>query len=163
MWTKEPYFLSVACSLANFFLKQLSSATHHHPYVPLWDFDDTAAPYLRDTSAGMIAANGMLIIHQAMSTSMEENSSPYLDAVLRIVAETTDLSFANDPAPFVLRRSDENKITIDVEETKFASILQNATANNNEFATLRYSDHGLVYADYYFLELGNKLLRMALV
>jgi hypothetical protein len=49
------------------------------------------------------------------------------------------------------------------EGNHFDGILMHATANNNEDAFKRYADHGLVYADYYFLEVGNKLLRMGLV
>lgn len=148
--------LQATTTLADHFLGQLACAKHHHPYVPLWDFDDRAAPFLRDTSAGMIAANGLLILHQQLASE----NSPYLDAVLRIVKDTIDLSLATDPAPLVVDRASGK---IDVPKPDWASILKNATANNNEFAILRYSDHGLVYADYYFLELGNKLLRMGLI
>lgn len=148
--------LEAATSLADHFLQRLASAKHHHPYVPLWDFDDTGSDLLRDTSAGMIAANGLLILHQ----QLEMEDSLYLDAVLRIVKDTIDLSLATDPVPIV---SDEASGKIDVPEPAFASILKNATANNNEYAIHRYRDHGLVYADYYFLELGNKFLRMGLL
>ena len=142
--------------LADHFLSRLAFAKHHHPYVPLWDFDDGAAPFLRDTSAGMIAANGLLILHQQMGSE----SSPYLDAALHIVKDTIDLSLTTDPAPLVVNRASGK---IDTPEPEWPSILKNATANNNEFAIHRYSDHGLVYADYYFLELGNKFLRMGLL
>ncbi len=37
------------------------------------------------------------------------------------------------------------------------AILKHSTANNNKNALSRYSDVGLVYADYYFLEFGNKV------
>lgn len=158
MWTKDPAFLHAATTLANHFLEKLSAATHHHPYVPLWDFDDAAVPFLRDTSAGMIAANGMLLLHQILQGS--STTSAYLNAVLRIAKETVELSLAADPAPFIIDGRDGR---VDVAETEWAAILKNATANNNEYAILQYSDHGLVYADYYFLELGNKLLRMGLV
>lgn len=50
-----------------------------------------------------------------------------------------------------------------VHELEWSSILMHSTANNNEHAHVRYSDVGLIYADYYFLELGNKLLRMGLL
>lgn len=148
--------LQAAVSLADHFINQLALAKHHHPYVPLWDFDDNAAPFLRDTSAGMIAANGLLILHQ----QMESEHSLYLDAVLRIVKDTIDLSLATDPAPLII---DKASGKIDIPKPDWASILKNATANNNEFAVHRYSDHGLVYGDYYFLELGNKFLRMGLI
>lgn len=155
-WTKDPAILQAATTLADHFLERLSSATHHHPYVPLWDFDDSASPFLRDTSAGMIAANGLLILHQQLAIK----NSRYLEAVIRIIKDTVNLSLATDPAPLIL---DEASGEIDVAELEWDSILKNATANNNEFAIYRYSDHGLVYADYYFLELGNKLLRMGFI
>ena len=44
----------------------------------------------------------------------------------------------------------------------YPAILMHSTANNNENALFKYSDCGLIYADYYMLELGNKLLRMGL-
>ena len=46
--------------------------------------------------------------------------------------------------------------------TRFDAILKYGTANNNTYAKLRYSNHGLVYGDYYLVEFGNKLLRMGL-
>lgn len=106
----------------------------------------------------MIAANGMVLIHQALVDS-PSTSTNYLDAAVHIAKDTIDLSLADDPAPFHLRDNG----TVDVAKPAFESILKNATANNNEWAIFRYSDHGLVYADYYFLELGNKLLRLGLV
>ncbi|PGH17461.1 hypothetical protein AJ79_01061 [Helicocarpus griseus UAMH5409] len=45
----------------------------------------------------------------------------------------------------------------------FDAILMHATANFNEFDYRRYWDHGLVYADYFLIEFGNKLLRLGLV
>jgi hypothetical protein len=42
------------------------------------------------------------------------------------------------------------------------TILNGATIDNFEFAPRRWADHGLVYADYYFLLVGNKLLEMGM-
>lgn len=42
------------------------------------------------------------------------------------------------------------------------SILEHATINDYEFAHERIADHGLVYADYYFLEVGNRLCELGL-
>ncbi|KAI8574938.1 hypothetical protein K450DRAFT_264022 [Umbelopsis ramanniana AG] len=42
------------------------------------------------------------------------------------------------------------------------TILDHATVNNYEHANHRIADHGLVYADYYFLEVGNRLIDMGL-
>jgi hypothetical protein len=105
----------------------------------------------------MIAANGMLLLHQALVGG--PSSSIYLDGAISISKDTVKLSLVDDQTPFYLK---ENGM-VDVVEPGFESILKNATANNSEHAIMRYSDHGLVYADYYFLELGNKLLRMGLV
>ena len=42
------------------------------------------------------------------------------------------------------------------------TILPGATINNHEFAPRKWANHGLVYADYYFLLVGNKLLDMGI-
>ncbi len=157
IWTKDALFLDAATRLSDYFVKRLRSAMHAHPYVPLWDFDapiDDVQNPLRDTSAGMIAANGLVLLHQILGPG-----SPYLEEALRIARDTIALSQAQDPAKLVL----DSDSKISVEGVTFDSILKNATANHNEYASMRYSNHGLVYADYYFLELGNKLLRMGFV
>lgn len=155
IWTKDPTFLQAAINLSKYFLERMSKSTHTNPYVPVWDFDAPAqTPPLRDTSAGMIAANGLVLLHQILN-----NNSPYLAAALRIAKETVDLSLSSDKASFSI--GDDGGVS--VEKGSWDGILMNATANNNENALMRYSDHGLVYADYYFLELGNKLMRMGLV
>ncbi len=124
--------------------------------MPLWDFD---APVenghaLRDSSAGMIAANGLLLLHQILN-----HDSPYLTAAIRIARDTIRHALSTDRATFAA--GPDGKVS--VKEGNWDGILMHATANNNEYALVRYSDHGLVYADYYFLEFGNKLLRMGLI
>lgn len=42
------------------------------------------------------------------------------------------------------------------------TILEGSTVNNYEFAPRQWADHGLVYADYYFLLVGNLLLDMGI-
>jgi hypothetical protein len=157
--------------LANHFLARLDSASHTYPYVPAWDFDapvesNSAAP-IRDASAGMIAANGLLLLHAAM-----RHQSPYFAAAVRIARETAEFCLPADSGAFVaqyaangeangLSRGDD--LDIRVEGVTFDALIQHATANLNPYALVRYGDHGLVYADYYFVEFGNKLLRMGLV
>ncbi|PLB46267.1 Six-hairpin glycosidase [Aspergillus steynii IBT 23096] len=139
-WTKDPVFLDTAKGLADYFIGRLDESSHIHPYVPLWDFDaPVTAGKLppRDTSAGLVAANGLLLLHQIL-----EGDSPYLERALRIVAETVDLSTA---------------------PPSWESIFMNATISNNEFSSDRSNNTGLVYADFYFLEFGNRLLQMGLV
>lgn len=102
----------------------------------------------------MIAANGLVLLHQIF-----RGNSPYMDAVMRIIDDTLAYTLAKDTVKFEL--DEHNKIQ--TQGGEFDAILMHATANNHEHAVVRYSDHGLVYADYYFLELGNKLLRMGMV
>lgn len=122
-----------------------------------WDFDAPLEPgrdVLRDTSAGMIAANALLLLHQAL-----QGNSNYLSTVYRILNDTLLLSMAPDQAKFEIDEDDQ----IRVRESGWAAILMHSTANNNEHAIVRYSDLGLIYADYYFLELGNQLARMRMM
>lgn len=159
IWTRERVFLDTAISLSNYFIQRLIESLHEYPFVPPWDFDapvNTARPLLRDASAGMIAANGLLLLHQALG-----GDSPYLETVYKIINDTLAHCLPGDSAKF--SSVDESSNDITVSGVEWDSILMHSTVNNNEHALLRYSDHGLVYADYYFLELGNKLLRMGLM
>ncbi|KAG2414719.1 hypothetical protein HFD88_003911 [Aspergillus terreus] len=132
-WTKDPVFLETARGLADYFVGRLAKATHTHPYVPLWDFD---APSVEGALHGQ---------------------SPYYTKAMEIVSQTIDLSFA-----------DSGTVEIDDHDSPVFSpvgwetILMNATINNNEYASSRSNNTGLVYADYYFLQFGNLLLEMGL-
>jgi hypothetical protein len=169
-WTHEPVFLNAAISISKYFISRLaSSKVDAHPYVPLWDFDvplDTSPP--RDTSAGMIAVNGFLLLRQILiSEHRADEATEFLDVAVRVMRETTELALSRDSAKFEVPlegRKEDYPVVKDGEDGKhFDGILMHATANNNEDAHKRYWDHGLVYADYYFLEAGNKLMRMGLV
>jgi len=168
-WTHNQIFLKTAIRLANCFLKRLdeSEGVHECPYVPLWDFDapiENGVP-LRDTSAGLIAVNGMLILHQVLVLAPEQDGIEngfFLQRALRILRETVDLSL--DGEQVTLQKDEEGKVKVVNEGgEKFEGIIRNATANWNPDAHKPYKDHGLVYADYYFLEAGNKLLRLGMV
>lgn len=158
MWTKQAVFLDTAVTLANFFLERLAESKYPCPAVPLWDFTAPPCPAypegLRDTSAGMAAANGLLLLHQAL-----QGQSPYLGAALRIMRDTRDYSLSADRARFNVEADGK----LSVAPGRFDAILKHSTVNYNVNALVRYEDHGLVYADYYFMEFGNKLLRMGLV
>ncbi|KAF5518870.1 Unsaturated chondroitin disaccharide hydrolase [Colletotrichum aenigma] len=177
LWTSGKEFLDVALGLAEYFIFRLETSPKsvEFPveeenrtkgrYVPLWDFDapieDEANP-LRDSSAGVIAANGMLVLSQALAgQGLNEESVKWRDMATLIVKDTLDFSLAAEKAKFVF---ENGKITtIDTEEGKtFEAILKNATANHNARDHKRYWDHGLVYGDYYLIEFGNRLLKMGL-
>ncbi|KAL4878465.1 Six-hairpin glycosidase-like protein [Aspergillus karnatakaensis] len=189
-WTKESEFLTTARELADYFLSRLPGDR-----VPYWDFDapvNERTP--RDTSAGMVAACGLVMLYQELKDGDEGAARHYLDAALGILEGTvrgymtpdvgefgvdltgTDLETCPETEPLkqpgtliVTTRKDTNGVSgntngnasraVKVPET----ILNGATVCNYEHASRRWADHGLVYADYYFLLLGNMLLEMGLV
>lgn len=174
-WTKEPVFLETACGVAEHFITRMRTApscveVHVNSggkagrYVPLWDFDapaDTSDP-LRDSSAGMIAANGLLIISNSLSAVGEHSDAQrYMEYAVAIVRDTIDLCYARDKWNFYVLDGCLG-VKKDPEPTvaAFDAILQRSTANFNLNWANRYYNHGLVYADYYFLEFGNRLLQM---
>lgn len=177
-WTKDVKYLETAIKCAEYFLRRLSEGDGkwHHSFVPLWDFDapqDDASEPLRDVSAGVVAANGFLIIYQSLqalpaSTAAQLSSTDFLETALQIVSETLDMSYDRDLAAFEapakgLVNGNGSSGELKIRETKFECILRNSTTNWNEHAHKKYKDHGLVYADYYLLEFGNKLLRAGLL
>lgn len=186
-WTKDPTFLEVACGVAEYFLYRLETApsyvevTHVDEatgtsrtvgrYVPLWDFDapvgdDGITPPPRDTSAGLIAANGLLLLSQALVAHGDYNMSRrFLEASIRIVQDTLDLSLAEEKARFSTKLSSTGELDVEdvISGKTFDAVLKNGTANNNEHARRRLADHGLIYSDYYLVEWGNRVAEMGLV
>ncbi|KAJ6785237.1 hypothetical protein PWT90_05115 [Aphanocladium album] len=177
-WTKNETFLQTACGLADYFIMRLLSAppsvvqarngVSAGRHVPLWDFDapvNEDSP-LRDTSAAMIAANGMLLIANSCAASGDfELFEKYHKAAISIVNETIALCFAGDKLNLVKEEHVSGSFSVVAKPVPncrveaFECILKCATANFNDNWTDKYADHGLVYADYYLLEFGNRLLQ----
>ncbi|KAB5518165.1 Six-hairpin glycosidase-like protein [Coniochaeta sp. 2T2.1] len=167
-WTGDESFLATARDCADYFLRRLPDSL-----VPPWDFDAPPAAgdgqqQPRDTSAALIAAYGMLLVHDALV--VREGRSGYLDAALRIVDAVCG-AHLNGPAVFEERGRDVETVErglvagssagpVEVRIGEGDTIVNGATINNYEFAPRRWADHGLVYADYFFLLVGNKLLDM---
>ncbi|KAJ4307789.1 hypothetical protein N0V84_012493 [Fusarium piperis] len=170
MSTKDRTFVRAACGLAEYFLYRLDMAPEYLPigsrYVPLWDFDapidDTESP-LRDSSAGAIAANGLLMLSQAMaSLGQDDLAGRYRRAAVDIIRDL--LGFAQAPEKAHLVKGSVNAIEAeDKTLQRFDGILKYGTANNNQYSKRRYANHGLVYGDYYLVAFGNRLLQMGLV
>ena len=183
MWTKDKKFLQASCGLAEYFLHRLetspscveaiageglvddaSSKHHRGRYVPLWDFDapieDVANP-TRDSSAGAIAANGMLVLSQGLAgLGYDGLAVRFRTAAMDIMRDLLNFALAPEMTRFV-RGIDDDVHVEDVTPGKtFEGLLKFGTANNNEHAPKRYANHGLVYGDYYLVEFGNRLLRM---
>jgi hypothetical protein len=137
----------------------------------------------------MVACCGLVLLYKALRDSDERAARQYLDSAFRILAGTVskfmmpsptkfavDLSGTSDLATFpdnepatqpgVLTLSRKHATTNGVNGACVKcpeTILDAATVCNYEFASRRWADHGLVYADYYFLLLGNLLLELGLV
>ncbi|KAL8282807.1 hypothetical protein RB600_005998 [Gaeumannomyces tritici] len=170
--------------------------THHHHksgrYVPPWDFDappDADRGFVpRDSSAGVVAANGMLVLSQSLRASGggggDDNAlaDRFLRAAVALARDALLFALAPERAELLAVAGPGaggcyyRHARIEVADAdpgpvdggcgggggSFEAILKHGTANNNPDALRRYADHGLVYADYYLLEFGNRLLRMGL-
>lgn len=169
MWTGDEQFLDAAIGLAEYFIRRVETSPHvglknggplKGHLVPLWDFDAPVDPTnpLRDSSAGVIAANGMLILSQALAGLGRPEDRRYRDMSIEIIQDTLNFSLAQEKASI----NNDGSVS-DTTGRRFDAILKNATANHNAKDHRRYWDHGLVYADYYLIEYGNRLLKMGLV
>lgn len=163
-WTHDKSFLETARKCADYFLCRLPASQ-----IPPWDFDaadeDKTGRQPSDVSAAAIAAYGMLLIHEAMVTL--GHASNYLHRAIRLM-DAVCRKHMNSPAGFVCRqeqipmveRATQNAYVRHVEVGTGDTILNGATINNHQHAPRRWANHGLVYADFYFLLFGNKLLQM---
>ncbi|CAK7198460.1 hypothetical protein SEUCBS139899_001121 [Sporothrix eucalyptigena] len=179
-WTREPAFLATARRCADYFLAKLDAVWETDPDALPWDFDaarlsgDPNQP--PDTSAALVAAYGMLLLHEA--DPAPEDGQDYLAAALRIVSLVCRV-YVCPPAQFVLRHEPLHTVEtgsdthaaasslrmvprLEVDAGGVPAIVCGATINNFEHAPRRWANHSLVYADYYFLLVGNKLLDMKL-
>lgn len=165
-WTQDGAFLDTARRCADYFLERLPASG-----VAPWDFDayeqlNATEEQPPDASATMIAAYGMLLIHRGVTARGEQ--SHYLAAALRL-AEAVCASHLNAPASYVTEEQELETVEhgtwrgssrLGVDQGVGETIVNGATINNYEFAPRRWANHGLVYADYYFLLFGNELLKM---
>ncbi len=83
-YTKEAYMLPLQRDLTYYFLNHLPE-----DYIPYWDFDYISGEEPRDTSAGAIAACGMLEAAKYMKGD-EEEKEIYLNAAHRIIDSIID-------------------------------------------------------------------------
>jgi hypothetical protein len=186
-WTGDEEFLDVARGTAEYFLHRLETApkcvevlslqTNGHVnghgetrsptgrYVPLWDFDapieDTEFP-LRDASAGVIVANGLLVLVQILiKRGQHTEADGYLRNAIMIVEDTLALCLSKEQVLLETRPNGGVSVAFkNGASAPFESILRNSTVTWNKHSQSRNGDHGLVYADYYLIEFGNRLLQL---
>ncbi|OBZ75326.1 Unsaturated glucuronyl hydrolase [Grifola frondosa] len=128
-------YLDTARRMASYFLTN----TPTDGIVP-WDFNaPLTPPRPADSSAAMIAANGLILLAQQENSLSPRNLTGYtyyMDAVVKLLHDTTNLAWR--PA--------------------WQSLLANGTVNNPQQNNLT----GIVYGDYYFIKAGNDLITMGL-
>lgn len=178
-WTREEEFLDTAVLCADAFLERMPEGGDG---VPPWDFEPApegtgGGEEPTDTSAAMIASYGFLLIYEALALRRCVRAQRYLDAALQITSAVCK-GYLTPRGKFVPRvngatvrsivdtpdhGAEEQDVTVvafDVDDGGCEAILDGATINNYEFAPRRWANHSLVYADYFFLLVGNKLLEM---
>ncbi|KAL0944964.1 unsaturated glucuronyl hydrolase [Colletotrichum truncatum] len=179
-WTGDAIFLDAACGLAEYFMLRMEQApacveiAQPHldgrkagRYVPLWDFDapieDANAP-LRDVSAGVAAAYGMLLLAQIlMSLGRHEPANRYMNSAFTIIQDTLNFSLSQEKLRLECNSTGSiSAVACEPLQNRFDSILRNSTVTWNAASRSASADHGLVYADYYLIEFGNKLLQLDL-
>lgn len=129
-WTRDERFLDAAIEIAKYFLSRVDESNGVDTIV-YWDFD-APRPGVWDVSAAACASSGLLLLQQ-----LAPNRCNYLESVLRILDTVTSRA-----------------------TSKGDCLLERSTSNDHVHALHRLAEHGVVYADYYFLEAGNRLLQL---
>ncbi|KAL4863567.1 Six-hairpin glycosidase-like protein [Aspergillus spectabilis] len=179
-WTGKAGFLEAACGPAEYFLYKLETAPFcveievESPagmrrvgrYVPLWDFAAPVKEYsppLRVTSAGIAAADGLLLLSQVLlAQNNHVLSARYREAAMRIVEDTLAYSLSGEKATIAWGPDDKISGVGSQSTRRFEANLRNATVSNDAEGGQLIRD-GFVYADYYLVEFGTRLFRMGLV
>ncbi|KAF7796909.1 hypothetical protein EIP86_008094 [Pleurotus ostreatoroseus] len=129
-------YLETSRSMAKYFLTNMPD----DGIVP-WDFNaPLTPPRPADSSAAMIAANGLLLLSQgelALSPPNTTGADYYTNAAIELIANMTALAW----------------------RPEWQSLLANGTVNNPELNNLT----GIVYGDYYFVNAGNELISLGLI
>ncbi|KAJ4169162.1 hypothetical protein NW754_011096 [Fusarium falciforme] len=129
-WTRDERFLDAAIEIATYFLSRVDESNGVDTIV-YWDFD-APRPGVWDVSAAACASSGLLLLQQ-----LAPDRCNYLESVLRILDTVTTRA-----------------------TSKGDCLLERSTSNDHVHALHRLAEHGVVYADYYFLEAGNRLLQL---
>ncbi|CCM05029.1 uncharacterized protein FIBRA_07229 [Fibroporia radiculosa] len=126
-------YLTTARRMAAYFLTHLPT----DGIVP-WDFNAPLdPPRPADSSAAMIAVNGLMLLSQqerSLSPANDTGASYYQNAAMQLLRDNTQLAW----------------------RPEWQSLLANGTVDNPQGNNLT----GIVYGDYFFVKAGNDLLSM---
>lgn len=122
-YTNDKKYLDASKKVADFFIEQIKE-----DFVPSWDFR-APSKEIKDTSAGAVAACGMLELSQFVS-----DGEYYKDCAVKMLLTIT-----------------ENYVNLDDDNQ---ALLRGATANK---AGEENVEVGLIYADYYYVEAVRRL------
>ena len=131
--TGEMRYLEAAQRIARYFCEEAA----RHGYVPPVDFRAPLEPKIIDTSAGSIAACGLLLLAEIASSDSagKESGNRYLRDAINII-KATEVSYCNwDPSA--------------------DGIVKMATAQYHDRLDERHIP--LIFGDYFFMEAINKL------
>jgi hypothetical protein len=101
----------------------------------------------------MIAARGLQMLYTLLRSTETGAAERYLQAGFKLSDDT--IRECATPAASI-----SPKGVADWGHGDWETILKHSTINGNEHATHRLMDHGLVYADYYFVEFANEALKL---
>ncbi|KAI0255273.1 d-4,5 unsaturated-glucuronyl hydrolase-like protein [Lactifluus subvellereus] len=135
--TRLVRYLYTARRMARYFLNNIPA----DGIIP-WDFNaPLVPPRPADSSAAMIAVNGLLLLAQQEQSLVPANrsgASYYVDAAIKILSDTTSTFWA----------------------PTWQSLLSNGTVNNP--ASPPNNLTGIIYGDYYFIKTGNNLAKLGI-
>ncbi|MDR0885732.1 MAG: glycoside hydrolase family 88 protein [Clostridiales Family XIII bacterium] len=126
--TKDEYYLNTAKRVANYFIANVGATD----WIPLVDFKAPAEPVIYDTSAGLIAACGLLEIAEHVN---ERERPTFYNAAVNII-QSTEKKYAN-------------------WDNDVDSIIDGGT---EAYHTVETRGVPLVYSDYYYVEALLRLI-----
>ncbi|KAI0792824.1 glycoside hydrolase family 88 protein [Abortiporus biennis] len=133
--TQIPDYLDTSRKMAAYFMNNLPS----NGVVP-WDFNAPLdPPRPADSSAAMIAANGLILLAQqeiGLTPPDIKGATYHMYAAIQLIRDMTALAW----------------------NPSWQSLLSNGTVNNPQQNNLT----GIVYGDYYFVRAGNELVSLGL-
>ncbi|VDB83251.1 unnamed protein product [Peniophora sp. CBMAI 1063] len=128
------HYLDTSRRMAKYFIDNIPE----DGVVP-WDFNAPTAGRPADTSAAMVATNGLLLLSQQETKVNNASGASYYQGIAQQILTNTVNKFW---------------------KPDFQSLLSNGTVNNP--AKPPNNDTGIVYGDYYFITAGNELVKQGL-